>query len=109
VNVQTEVVNRNREMFFSLHVALVTMVCSLQVWYIHLKTGDEKLEERAGKNCKYIMKDLKSSVLSLSKEDIKKWLGYVVFQKENTKFSFLIEKEIIPEEGKKIIIKKIFL
>lgn len=53
VNVQTEVVNRNREVFFALHVVLVTPVCHLQVWYIHLKTGAEKLEERAGKNCKY--------------------------------------------------------
>lgn len=51
------------------------------------------------------MKDLKSSVLIFSKEDIKKWLGYVVLQKESTKFSSLIEKTIIPGEGKK---KKIF-
>lgn len=72
VNVQTEVVNRNREMFFTLHVALVTPVCCLQVQYTRLKTGAEKLEERAGKNSKYIMKDLKSLVLIFSKKDIKK-------------------------------------
>lgn len=40
-NVQTEVLNRNGEMFFTLHVALVTLVCHLQVWYICLKTGAE--------------------------------------------------------------------
>lgn len=55
-----EVVNRNREMFFTLHVVLVTLLCHLQVGYICLNTGAKKLEERAERNCKYIMKDFKS-------------------------------------------------
>lgn len=46
------------------------------------------------------MKDLKFSVLIFSKEDIKKWLGYVILHNENTKFSSLIEKAVILGEGK---------
>lgn len=55
----------------------------------------------AGDNCKYIMKDLKSSVLIYRKKDIQKLLGYVVLQKENTEFPSLIEETIIFWEGEK--------
>lgn len=93
--------NRNREVFFTLHVVLVTLVCHLHVRYIHLKIHARKLEEMAGDNCKYIMKDLKSSVLIYRKKDIQKLLGYVVLQKENTEFPSLIEETIIFWEGEK--------
>lgn len=72
VNVQTEIVNRKREPFSTLHEALVTRVWHLQVRYICLENGAQKLGEGAGENCKCNMKDLKSSMITFSKEDIKR-------------------------------------